>query len=169
MESIEALINFLRSKQLTLATAESCTAGLAASLLASEAGCGQVLEGGYIVYSVHAKKHYLGVDGEIIDRFGLTSEAVAREMVYGLSKNTLANLFLAITGTAESDDELNGVICFGYGLKRKNGLQVLSTTQRFNGDRNQVMLATARHALENLPAMYHQLLAVTLQSSKENK
>lgn len=158
MLSIEALVDFLESHQLKLATAESCTAGLVASLLASAPGCGKVLEGGYVVYSADAKKHYLSVDGEIIEKFGLTSEAVAREMVYGLSEHTTANLFLSITGTAESDDELNGVICFGYGFKRDNVLEVLSATHRFEGDRNEVRLAAARHALGSLPTMYHQLL-----------
>lgn len=156
--SSENIVEFLHANQLTVATAESCTAGLVASTLADVSGCGPALEGGYIVYSETAKQHYLGVSPTTMEQFGLTSEPVVREMVSGLAERCTANFLIALTGTAESNDELNGVVCFGFGLKVSNALYVHSETQKFEGDRNAVRASAANYALENIPVVYKHLL-----------
>lgn len=51
MQHVEQVVSFLERYQLTLVTAESCTAGLMTSILADVPGCGQVLDAGYVVYS----------------------------------------------------------------------------------------------------------------------
>lgn len=161
MSGIEDVVEFLHKNNLTVATAESCTAGMVASQLARVSGCGTALEGGYIVYSQQAKHNYLGVSLETMERCGLTSEEVARELTYGLAGRSNANFLISITGTAESDDSLNGVVCFGYGLKVNGHLRVLSETRRFDGERNTVILAAAHYAVEAIPDAYRKLLAST--------
>ena len=158
MSATENVIQFLCDHDLTVSTAESVTAGLIASLLADVSGCGQALEGGYIVYSKAAKHNYLGVDLAVMEKFGLTSEPVAREMVIGLASRSGASFHIAVTGTAESDDALNGVVCFGYGCKFNGQLRIVSETKRFDGERNEVRIAAANHALQNIPDIYQQLL-----------
>jgi nicotinamide-nucleotide amidase len=158
MSATENVIQFLCDHDLTVATAESVTAGLIASLLADVSGCGQTLEGGYIVYSKTAKRNYLGVDPAVMETFGLTSEPVAREMIEGLASRSGATFYIAVTGTAESDDELNGVVCFGYGCKFNGQLKIISETKHFDGERNEVRVAAAHYALENIPTVYQKLL-----------
>lgn len=159
MSRIEDVVQFLHENNLTVATAESCTAGLVASQLAKVSGCGTALEGGYIVYSKQAKHNYLGVSLEAMERCGLTSEEIAREMIYGLAGRSNAEFLISVTGTAESDDSLNGVVCFGYGLKINGQLRVVSETRKFDGDRNSVIRAAAHYAIETLPNQYERLLA----------
>lgn len=158
MDSIKSVINFLKEKQLLLTTAESCTAGLQAAMLADYPGCGSVLESGFVVYAPRAKRACLGVSAQTIKIFGLTSEEVAREMATGALKASSADLVISNTGKADSNDELNGVVCFGYAIRVGDQIKVLSETRRFSGDRNKVRKAAACHGLLQLPLYYERLL-----------
>jgi nicotinamide-nucleotide amidase len=154
MRTIEDVISFLEQRELSVTTAESCTAGLVAALMAEVSGCGSVLQSGYIVYTEEAKNRCLGVSLQTIKEFGLTSEDVAKEMVIGALKNSSSQLAIAITGTAESNDSLNGVVCFAYGLRAETGYKLISETKKFEGTRNQVRKAAAMHAILSLPDFY---------------
>lgn len=156
-ESIEAVINFLNLNALSVTTVESCTAGLAAALMADVSGCGPALESGYIVYTEEAKHKCLGVSLEAMQTFGLTSEEVAKQMVIGALRKCTAKILVAITGTAESDDCLNGVVCFAFALKTAEGYRLLSETKSFEGERNQVRKAAALHAILSLPEIYEKI------------
>lgn len=158
MTTLEELVRFLDNNKLMIVTAESCTAGLQTSMLADVTGCGSVLEGGYVVYSERAKEVSLGVDAKTIQDFGLTSEEVAREMAQGALSVSSADIAIANTGKAESDDELDGVVCFACALRRHQQIYVVSETLRFLGDRNEVRKAAARHGLLGIPAFYEQLV-----------
>lgn len=69
MHSIEQLMSFLTTQKLTLVTAESCTAGMQASMLADIPGCGAVLHNGFVVYSKESKQACLGVSLHTIEIF----------------------------------------------------------------------------------------------------
>lgn len=162
-EAIEDIVNFLKARQVTLTIAESCTAGEVCSLIANVSGCGSVLYSGYVVYDERAKQECLGVRAETIRQFGLTSEEVAREMACGaLNRHPPSegrpNFALAITGTAESNDEQDGVVCFAYAARIKGDIPILSETRKFEGSRNQVRSQAARHAIASLPGLYRTLL-----------
>ena len=159
MNEIAEVIEYLAQRKLVLTTAESCTAGLVCSLIADISGCGSVLQGGYVVYSEQAKQQCLGVNPATIKKFGLTSEEVAREMAVGALNNGTANLAVAITGKAESDDELDGVICFAYGISLAGQIQVTSETVHFDGERNPVRKLAARHAILQLREFVGRYLA----------
>lgn len=83
MNSPVAVVTFLISSRLYLATAESCTGGLIASALAGVPGSGACLDVGFVTYSPSGKAGFLGVSPQTIAEFGLTSEQVAREMAEG--------------------------------------------------------------------------------------
>lgn len=159
MNFIEATINFLDEHKILLAAAESCTAGMVTSLLADIPGCGSVLEAGYVVYSEQAKNSCLGVNLQTIKSFGLTSEPVAREMALGALNCSRAHLSIAVTGTAESNDELNGVVCFAYALRSEGAHKLLSETVSFEGDRNAVRKLAAMHVISSIPLLYPKLLS----------
>ena len=67
------------------------------------------------------------------------------------------NIALAITGTAESNDEEDGVVCFACAAVVENKLATLSETVRFEGSRNEVRSRAAHHAIDRLPRYYAQL------------
>lgn len=163
-ETISGIVNYLKAQEVTLTIAESCTAGEVCSLIANVSGCGSVLYSGYVVYDERAKQECLGVQAQTICQFGLTSEEVAREMAGGaLSRHTPGegrpNLAVAITGTAESNDEEDGVVCFAYAARVKGEISIISETRKFDGSRNEVRSRAARHAIVSLPELYRTLLA----------
>ncbi len=160
MDSVEQIVNFLNKYKLRLSTAESCTAGLIASLVADIPGSGQVLDCGFIVYSPEAKQQCLGVSAETIERFGLTSEEVAQEMALGALTRSGADIALANTGLAEADDEMDGVQCIACAIRLDQHQGIVSETVQFSGDRNEVRRAAANYALLQLPYYYERLRAV---------
>jgi len=159
MQEIERVVAFLQREELKLTTAESCTCGLMASLLGDIPGCGQVLDGGFVVYSPKAKNRLLNVDFETIEKFGLTSEEVAREMAIGALNASVATLAVANTGVADDDQEdEGGTQCYAYVLMRGERQVVVSETVQFDGDRVEIRKQAARHGLTQLENKYAQLV-----------
>jgi PncC family amidohydrolase len=157
MQTLEEVVEFLTRHQLMLTTAESCTAGLMTGLLADVEGCGKVLESGYVTYTIGAKHAMLGVSLQTIQAHGLTSEEVAREMAVGALRASAATITLANTGLAEAEGPMDGVVCFACAMGIEGNIKVVSETVKFDGERNAVRRAAARHGLLHLPE-YHQRL-----------
>ena len=160
MELLDRITRYLTDNELTLATAESCTAGLIISELARVPGSGQCIDCGLGVYSPQSKNRYLGVSFDTIEHYGLTSEAVACEMASGALNNNDADVAVANTGIAGpspgDDDTPVGTVCFAWAFRHAGEHYLFSETRRFNGERNEVRLAAAHYALERLPH-YHAL------------
>jgi len=76
-----------------LATVESCTGGLPASLLTDVDGVGHVFDRGYVVYTEHAKCQLIGLAREKVDR----RVAVSREVAVGALIRSDAEIAFAIT------------------------------------------------------------------------
>lgn len=159
MKDLAELIDFLTDKQLKLATAESCTCGLMASLLGDIPGCGQVLDSGFVVYSPEAKQRLLQVRPETIEKFGLTSEEVASEMALGALQASVADIAVANTGVADdSAEDEGGTQCYAYALKDGERRVWVSETVQFEGGRVEIRKQAARYGLAQLPERYRQLL-----------
>ena len=86
---------------LMLATAESCTGGLLASLLTDIPGKSHVFERGFVTYTNEAKHELLGVPHAVLDEDGAVSEASARAMADGALANSRAHAAVSITGFSE--------------------------------------------------------------------
>ncbi|MFI8736429.1 CinA family protein [Ectopseudomonas toyotomiensis] len=157
MQNVEQVVNFLSKYKLRLATAESCTAGLISSLVADVPGSGKVLDCAFVTYSPQAKQRCLGVSADTIERFGLTSEEVAREMALGALLRSDADIALANTGLAQAEGEMDGVQCIACAIRLKQRQGIVSETVKFSGGRNQVREETARYALMQLPYYYERL------------
>jgi nicotinamide-nucleotide amidase len=84
----------------TIATAESCTAGLLAARLTERAGSSAYVLGGLVVYSNEAKHALAGVPTELIERLGAVSAEVAAALADGARGRLGADLGVGITGVA---------------------------------------------------------------------
>lgn len=93
-----ALAATLKGSELRLATAESCTGGQLAALLARDPALGPHLERGFVVYSADAKCELLGVDRADAERCGAVNTEVAEAMAAGALGQSRADIALAITG-----------------------------------------------------------------------
>lgn len=82
----------------TMATAESCTGGLIASLLTDIPGASAVFRGGWVTYTDGIKMEALGVPPTTIAAFGAVSEAVARALAEGARERASAEVAVSTTG-----------------------------------------------------------------------
>lgn len=83
---IKTLSDVLRTKQLKLATAESCTGGLIAMLITELSGSSGIFDRGFVTYSNQSKIDMLGVNSITLDNHGAVSMEVATEMAMGALK-----------------------------------------------------------------------------------
>ncbi|MES2833290.1 MAG: CinA family protein [Pseudomonadota bacterium] len=105
---VEAVLVAADRRDVQLATAESCTGGLLASLLTDVEGKSHVFDRGFVTYSNEAKQEELGVPLRLIQQNGAVSEPVARAMAEGALRSAKAGMALAVTGfagPAGPDDE----------------------------------------------------------------
>ena len=123
----------------TIATAESCTAGMLSARLTDRAGSSDYVAGGVVSYSNAAKVELLGVDAALIDSHGAVSEPVAEAMADGALRRFGADVAVGITGIAGpgggSEEKPVGTVCFSIRLAGGGGL---TRTSRLPGDRADV-------------------------------
>ena len=100
LSELNDLMVNLRDKGLTVAFAESCTAGMLASEFVKAKGSSDVLKGSMVVYQPEAKKKLLNVKQETLDLYTAESQQVTNEMVMGLKKLLDADISIATTGLA---------------------------------------------------------------------
>jgi nicotinamide-nucleotide amidase len=99
--TLEELIGkLLRERKETLATAESCTAGLLAGKITDVPGSSDYFEQGVVTYSNRSKAELLGVPPETIEKFGAVSAETAEAMAVGIREKAAANYGVAVTGIA---------------------------------------------------------------------
>jgi nicotinamide-nucleotide amidase len=96
----EHVIDGLRAAGCTLATAESCTAGLVAARVANVPGASDVLLGGIVAYANEVKLQALGVPDALLREHGAVSAECARAMADGVRRALQADVGVAITGIA---------------------------------------------------------------------
>ncbi|MEI7452744.1 MAG: CinA family protein [Actinomycetes bacterium] len=85
----------------TIATAESLTAGLVASKLAEVPGASAVLRGGIVAYATDIKGSVLGLDPLLLEH--VVSEPVAAAMASGATRVLSADIGVSTTGVAGPD------------------------------------------------------------------
>ena len=104
-EATRRLLAKACERELVLATAESCTGGMLASLLTDVRGVAHAFDRGFVTYSEEAKTEMLGVPADLIAAEGAVSKPVAIAMAVGALERSRAHITLSITGFADSGDE----------------------------------------------------------------
>lgn len=126
----------------TIATAESCTAGLLAARLTERPGSSAYVAGGVVAYSNAAKTELLGVDPALIDQHGAVSEPVARAMARGALQRLGADTAVAITGVAGPGGGTAakpvGTVCFSVALAEGTEISEVTRTTTLPGNRTDV-------------------------------
>jgi nicotinamide-nucleotide amidase len=90
----------LCDKELVVATAESCTGGLLASLLTDIEGCGHGFDRGFVTYSPQAKQQLLGLPDHLVDHNDAVNAEAAKAMAEGALSRSDADIALSVTGFA---------------------------------------------------------------------
>ena len=144
----ELLVKKMIAKELTLATAESCTGGLIGHTITNISGASDVFVGGVIAYSNEVKMSLLGVSGDTLDSVGAVSEDVARQMAVGARDCFRADIAVGVTGIAgPSGGTVEKPLGLVYvGVAWSGGCDVMRNV--FPGSRLEVKQATVTQALE---------------------
>jgi nicotinamide-nucleotide amidase len=152
---LEALASTLGAQLLKrhwrVATAESCTGGLAAGAITAIAGSSDWFDRGFVTYSNDAKRDVLGVTETTLRDHGAVSERTAIEMADGALSRSNATLAVSITGIAGPGggtlSKPVGMVCFAWA--RKSGATT-SATHYLPGNRAQIRSASVAIALRGL-------------------
>ncbi len=103
-EELEEVVGrLLRESGLTIACAESLTAGSLSARLARIPGASDYLLGSAVVYGAAAKRDVLGVTAATIEGAGVVSRECAAEMAAGARRLFGADVAIALTGAAGPD------------------------------------------------------------------
>ena len=152
MNTAEKLVALLAARNLTCATAESCTGGGVGSAITAVSGSSAVFAGGVISYSNAIKEALLGVSADDLARVGAVSGEVAAQMAVGARERLKTDLAVSVTGIAGpgggSAEKPVGLVWFGLADARG----VRSEKCLFPGDRAAVRDAAVTHALGMLMA-----------------
>ena len=117
--SLTRLGDQLRQRDLTVAVAESMTAGLLAATLADLPESSKRFLGGVVSYTADKKMELLGIPEAVISKDGVVSQATARLMAEGARRLLGAGLAISITGVAgpeEQDGKPVGLTYIGVSL-----------------------------------------------------
>ncbi len=152
------VIDLAREKNVKLATAESLTAGMIGSVLASVPSASDVFEGGIISYSYSVKEQLLDVSKDDLESYGAVSKQVAMQMAIGALNNVASKhdsldtgsydaISVAVTGVAgpgPSEGKPAGTVWFGVAGCGETYTQCMN----FEGDRQEVRQKTVAYALD---------------------
>ena len=148
-ETIEVVLgNLLKEKNLTIATAESCTGGKIASKITAVSGASNYFKGSIVAYDSQVKINVLGVSPELINQYSVVSKQVAEAMALQCQKLLNTNFAIATTGNAgpvkgDSNAEVGTVY---IAVATPNG--VFSEEFNFGQPREKVIDRTVNKAFE---------------------
>ena len=146
----EEVVRLLARAGHKLATAESCTGGLIASLITEIPGASEVYLGSVVSYANEVKAGALGVRDATLRAAGAVSADCAAEMLDGVCGKLGAECGISVTGIAGpgggTPEKPVGLVYIGVRYLDR----VRITENRFRGSREQIRARTAAVALNTL-------------------
>lgn len=152
-DKARAVLQAVKRREWSIATAESCTGGLLASLLTDMEGLSGSFDRGFVTYATESKTQVLGIDPILIARHGVVSREVAMAMAKGALENSDAKISAGITGfagPASADDEAGLV---HLAVRATDGTAIHRECHFGQRDRDSVRLLAAEASLDMLLAV----------------
>jgi PncC family amidohydrolase len=151
MSLARLLVEKCGALSLRIVLAESCTAGLAADLIARIPGASLVLWGSFVTYTVDAKADMLGLDRNTIEKNGAVSRETACAMAEGALAKSGAQLSAAVTGLAGPGGDGTPVpVGTVWIATARKGRETSASVFHFSGSRDEVRRAAASSLLKEL-------------------
>ncbi len=145
---IENIIEYLSYKKKYITFAESCTGGKVASYFIKRAGASNIIKASFVTYSNEMKHKILGVDNQVLIKYGAVSKECVAQMCTGAIKKANSQIAIAISGIAGPSGAVEGkpVGTVYIGVLNKNRLVV--NRYQFKGDRNYIQTQSLYMAIE---------------------
>ncbi|MGP0223817.1 MULTISPECIES: CinA family protein [unclassified Paenarthrobacter] len=148
-QTATAAVALALGKHLTVATAESLTAGMVAAALAGTPGASGMLQGGVVAYQNSVKADVLGVSRTLLDAVGSVDGGVAAAMAEGARRACGADIGISTTGVAgpePHDGKKVGTVFIG--VAAPEGAEAFEYA--FSGDRQSIREQACSSALARL-------------------
>ena len=144
--SAHDIVAQLKQKNLTIATAESLTAGMVSSTLADVPGASAVLQGGVVAYNNGVKHRLLGVSADILAARGAVDAETAKQMANGARDRFRADIGISTTGVAgpePAEGKAVGIVFIALSTADQTTARLL----RFDGNRDQIRRSSVAASL----------------------
>lgn len=143
--------HLLKEKKLTIAFAESATAGRLSAEFALIPDCGEILKGGIVCYDACIKQDILGVPEDLVEKYTPESAEVTEDMARRLGNVIKANIYVAITGLimpggSESSDKPVGTMFIHAIIDQKP----VAVKEKFEGSPEEIVLQTVDRVAQML-------------------
>jgi nicotinamide-nucleotide amidase len=142
--AIDRAAELLIDKNLTIAFAESATAGRAAADFSLACNAGKFLKGALVCYDASIKTDLLKVPKQLIEEFTPESMEVTKLIAEGLSSVIPADIHIGITGLpcpggSETEEKPVGTM-FVYAVHK--GTDLFSERLQFDGNHLEIVVQT---------------------------
>ena len=149
--ALNTLIDLMRKRKLTIAFAESVTAGLVSSEFSKGLEVSKVLKGSIVAYTTEIKQKVLGVKKESLEKHTPESPEVTAQMARGLKDLYDPDIALAVTGLAnpggsESLEKPVGTVFICIYYKNKT----YQYRNLFSGKREEILQQIVNYILDLL-------------------
>ena len=144
------LLDKLKKKGETLATAESCTGGGIGHALTAVPGSSAAYCGGVISYTNAVKAGVLGVPLDILETYGAVSSQTACHMAIGVRKVIGSDYGVSVTGIAGPEGDGSGKPVGLVYIGVSSAYKTEAHQYVFSGDRASVRLQAVNAALEQV-------------------
>ena len=150
-QTIEVVIGkLLAAQKQSVATAESCTGGSIASLLASVAGASTYFKGSIVSYATQAKVDVLQISETLIKEKSVVSAEVAIKMALQVKSIFKTDFAIATTGNAGPTQGDSGAEIGTVFIAIATPKEVVVEAFNFGQPREKVLLKTLNKSLEML-------------------
>lgn len=143
----EILGDMLKSRGLTVSSAESCTGGNIAHSITEIAGSSSYFKGSVVAYCNEVKHNVLGVSQSVLDAEGAVSESTVVAMSNGVSRVMGTDCAMSTTGIAGPGGAEPGKPVGTVWMSVKCGDVVVAECKRFPGSRQRVIDRATTHVI----------------------
>jgi PncC family amidohydrolase len=142
--------NILAKRRMTLAVAESCTAGMIGVAITDVSGSSRYFPGGVIAYDNRIKRSILKVTRATLDRHGAVSGQTVAAMARGVTRLFKTDCAIAVSGVAGPDggtkEKPVGLVYIAVMVRKI----VKTFVYRFSGTRAGIRRLTVEESLRQL-------------------
>lgn len=149
-KTLKKIVEKLEQQSLSISFAESCTGGRVASAFTAISGVSSIFNGSCVTYSNEIKHLWLGVENDILERYGAVSEQCVSQMLDGIKTKANSDVAIAISGIAgpNGGSELKPVGSVYIGILTPNKKEIFECY--FDGDREQIQNKATQFAIDKL-------------------
>lgn len=114
----------IQAKGLTIGFVESMTGGLLSHQFVKNKHASTCLKGSLVVYSNQMKTNILGIDQIDIEKFGVVSAEIAKQMALKTVPILKADIIVSVTGNSDYEYQEKGKLYFYYAIYKDAQIEV---------------------------------------------